>query len=43
MVNSAVFQRAVVYPDECSPGSHVILDTGPVITVRGDQLEGYPD
>ncbi len=38
LVDSAVFQRTVDYPDEYSPGYHVILDAGPVVTVRGDQI-----
>ena len=38
LVDSAVFQRTVDYPEEYSPGYHVILDTGPVVTVRSDQL-----
>ena len=38
VVDSAVFQRTVDYPDEYAPGYHVILDTGPVVTVRWDQL-----
>ena len=39
-VNSAVFQRTVDYPDEYSPGYHAVLDDGPVVTVRWDQLDG---
>ncbi len=39
LIDSAVFQRTVDYPDEYSPGYHVILDTGPWITVRWDQVE----
>ncbi len=38
VVDSAVFQRTVDYPEEYSPGYHVILDSGPVITVRWDQV-----
>ena len=38
VVDSAVFQRTVDWPDEYAPGYHVILDTGPVVTVRWDQL-----
>ena len=34
VVDSAVFQRTVGFPDEYAPGYHVVLDTGPVITVR---------
>ena len=43
VVDSAVFQRTVDYPDEYAPGYHVVLDKGPVVTVRWDQVEGYPD
>ena len=38
VVDSAVIQRTVDYPDEYAPGYHVVLDTGPVVTVRGDQV-----
>ena len=38
MVDSAVFQRTVDYPEEHSAGYHIILDSGPVITVRWDQV-----
>ena len=38
VVDSAVFQRTVDYPEEYSAGYHVILDSGPVITVRWDQV-----
>ena len=38
VVDSAVFQRTVDYPDEYAPGYHVVLDTGPVVTVRWDQI-----
>ena len=38
VVDSAVFQRTVDRPDEHAAGYHVILDSGPVITVRWDQL-----
>ena len=38
VVDSAVFQRTVDAPDEYAPGYHVLLDTGPVVTVRWDQL-----
>ena len=40
VVDSAVFQRTVDFPDEYAPGYHVVLATGPVITVRWDQLSG---
>ena len=39
VVDSAVFQQTVDYPDEVAPGYHVILDTGPWITVRWDQVQ----
>ena len=39
VVDSAVFQRTVDYPEEHSPGYHVILHTGPWITVRWDQVQ----
>ena len=39
-VNSAVFQRTVHYPEEFAPGYHVVLDAGPVVTVRRDQPAG---
>ena len=42
VVDSAVFQRTVDRPDEYSAGYHVILDSGPVITVRWDQLRAGP-
>ena len=29
IVDSAVFQRTVDWPDEYAPGYHVVLDTGP--------------
>ena len=32
VVDRAVFQRTVDWPDEFAPGYHVDLDTGPVIT-----------
>ena len=39
VVDSAVFQRTVDAPDEYTPGYHVVLDTGPVVTVWWDQVE----
>ena len=39
VVDSAVFQRTVDYPEEYSAGYHVILDSGPVITVQWDQVD----
>ena len=38
VVDSAVFQRTVDWPDEYSPGYHVALDDGKVVTVRWDQV-----
>ena len=38
VVDSAVFQRTADYPDEFAPGYRVVLDTGPLITVRWDQV-----
>ena len=38
VVDSAVFQHTVDRPDKHAPGYHVLLDTGPVITVRWDQV-----
>ena len=38
-VDSAVFQRTVDYPDEFAPGYHVVLEEGPVTTVRWDQVK----
>ena len=39
VVDSAVFQRTVDHPDEFSPGYHLILDTGPMVTVRWDYVQ----
>ena len=39
LVDSAVFQRTGEYPEEYAAGYHVVLDDGPVITVRWDQVE----
>ena len=36
VVDSAIFHRTG--PDEYAPGYHLVLDTGPVITVRWDQV-----
>ena len=36
VVDSTVFQRNLEYPDQYAPGYHVVLDTGPVVTVRLD-------
>ena len=38
VVDSAVFQRTVDYPDEYAPGYHVLLDDGTVVTMRWDQV-----
>ena len=43
VVDSAVFQRTADRPDEFAPGYHVILDTGPVVTVRWDQIRRSGD
>ena len=37
-VDSSVFQRNIDYPDAFSPGYHVIISDGPVVTVRWDQV-----
>ena len=41
VVDSAVFQRSVDYPDDQHPGYHVVLGSEPrkVVTVRFDQVE----
>ena len=39
VVDSAVFQGTVDYPDELAPGYHLILDDECVVTLRCDQLE----
>ncbi len=38
VVDSAVFQRTVDYPDEFAPAYHVILDNEGVVTVRWNQV-----
>ena len=38
-MDRAVFQRTVDAPDEYAPSYHIILDTGPVVTVRWDQVQ----
>jgi len=40
VVDSAVFQRTLDYPDDYSPGNHVILVDDAVVTVRWDQVKG---
>ena len=37
-IDSAVFQRTTDYPDEFSPGYHVIIDDDLVVTLRWDQV-----
>ena len=41
VVDSAVFQRTVDYPDEYAPGYHVVLEDGNVATVRWDQVVSH--
>ena len=36
VVDSAVFQRTVDWPEEFAPGYHVVLENGTVVTVRWD-------
>ena len=38
VVDSAVFQRTVDYPNDYSAGYHVVLDDERVVTVRWDQV-----
>ena len=38
VVDSAVFQRTTDHPDEYAPDYHIVLDSGPVVTVRWDQV-----
>ena len=38
VVDSAVFQRTVDYPDDYAAGYHVMLDEEKVVTVRWDQI-----
>jgi hypothetical protein len=40
VVDSAVFQQTLDYPDDYSPGYHVILTDDAVVTVRWDQVKG---
>ncbi len=42
IVESAVFQRTVDYPEEYARGHHVVLDDGGVVTVRWDQFQHQP-
>ena len=39
IADSAIFQRTVDCLDEYAAGYHVLLDIGPVVTVRWDQLK----
>ena len=39
VVDSALFQRTADYPREFSPGYHVVLVDGKVLTVRWDQVK----
>jgi len=41
VVESAVFQRTVDYPDDFAPAYHVVLDDERVVTMRWDQLRGF--
>ena len=41
VVDSAVFQRTIDYPDEIAPGYHVVLEDGAVVTVRWSQLRDF--
>ena len=38
VVDSAVFQKTVDYPDDYSVGYHVVLEDERVVTVRWDQV-----
>ena len=38
VIDSAVFQRTMDYPDEYAPGYHVVQDNGQVVTARWDQV-----
>jgi hypothetical protein len=39
VIDSAVFQRTVDWPEEFAPGYHVVLEDGTVVTVRWDQVK----
>ena len=43
VVDSAVFQRTIDYPDEFAPAYHVALPEGTVVTVRWDQVKKTVD
>ena len=38
VVDSAVFQKTVDYPDDYSAGYHVVIEDERVVTVRWDQV-----
>lgn len=39
VVDSAVFQRTIDFPQDVSPGYHVVLPDNAVVTVRWDQVK----
>ena len=39
-IESNVYQRTADYPDERANGNHVMLDTGVLVTVRWDLVNG---
>ncbi len=39
-VESNVYQRTVDYPDEFANGHHVMLDSGELVTVQLEHVEG---
>ena len=41
-VESNVYQRTMDYPDEWANGYHVMLDSEELVTVRWDQVDGWP-
>ena len=43
IVDSAVFQKTVDYPNEYAAGYHVVLDDERVVTLRWDQVIGIQD
>jgi hypothetical protein len=43
IIDSAVFQKTVDYPDEYAAGYHVLLEDERVATVRWDQVLGVQD
>ena len=42
-IESNVHQRTVDYPDELFNSHHVMLDTGELVTVKWEQVEGCDD